>query len=103
MTEKEKSLLRQQLHRLLDIVIDTNGFECRQKGMTGKQPTVWFDYSGHINHLQLEIAPEGWTSGSGCYTKTLIDAFLEEPFSKYEIEMVERYCEDCPGGNEDDD
>lgn len=58
---KEKQ--REQLHKLLDIVIDGNGFECRDREITGTLPTVFYEFSGHVNYLQIRLYPDGWKPG----------------------------------------
>lgn len=59
---KEKQ--REQLHKLLDIVIDGNGFERRYREYTGTLPSLFFDFSGHVNCLEIRLFPDGWESGA---------------------------------------
>lgn len=55
---------REQLHKLLDIVIDGNGFEHRGRGITGTLPTLFFDFSGHVNNLSVRVYEDGWQNGA---------------------------------------
>lgn len=51
---------REQLHKLLDIVIDGNGFEHRKREYTGTLPTLFFEFSGHVNDLSIRLCEDGW-------------------------------------------
>ena len=55
---------REQLHRLLDIVLDGNGFEHRARERTGTLPTLFFDFSGHVNYLSIRLYEDGWETGA---------------------------------------
>lgn len=55
---------REQLHKLLDIVIDGNGFEHRKREYTGTLPTLFFDFSGHVNNLSIRLYEDGWETGA---------------------------------------
>ena len=90
MTNDEEKLLREQLHRLLDIAIDTNGFEKRRRDATGTLPTVFFEFSGHCNLLQFNIHSNGWKSGE--YGEDLIESNLNAPFSEELLQRVEETC-----------
>ena len=59
---KEKQ--REQLHKLLDIVIDGNGFERRDREYTGTLPSLFFDFSGHVNSVEIRLFPDGWKAGA---------------------------------------
>lgn len=59
---KEKQ--REQLHKLLDIVIDGNGFERRVREYTGTLPSLFFDFSGHVNSVEIRLFPDGWKTGA---------------------------------------
>lgn len=90
MTHEKEKLLREQLHRLLDIAIDTNGFEKRTRDATGTLPTVFFEFSGHCNLFRFNIYSNGWQSGE--YGKDLIDCSLNELFSEELLQRVEETC-----------
>ena len=47
-------------HELLDYYIKINGFERRDE--EGK-PTMFIDFSGHVNAIYVRIFPTGWSSG----------------------------------------
>lgn len=83
-------LIRQQLHELLDIAIDTNGLESRQRCKTGSLPTVFFSFSGHVNKFNMDIYEDGYP-GIG-ERKTLIDIYLDKPIPADRIQSVKDIC-----------
>lgn len=88
MTHDEEKLLREQMHKLLDIVLDTNGFEARK--MEGRKPTAFFEYQGHVNRLGIELDPTGWNPCEK--SMSLMDRWLERPFTEKEMQYVEDTC-----------
>lgn len=55
---------REQLHKLLDIVIDGNGFEHREREYTGTLPTLFLYFSGHVNNVSIRVFADGWQGGA---------------------------------------
>ena len=80
--------LRNQLHEILDIVIHTNGFNQRRRTKTGTLPTVFFNYSGHVNRLSIDLHADGWVPSQGL-TKTW-DLSFDEPISDNVIATIRR-------------
>lgn len=83
--------LKNQLHEILDIVIQTNGFNQRRRTKTGTLPTVFFNYSGHVNSLSIDLHADGWTTSQGP-TKSW-DLSFDEPISDIVIETIRREME----------
>lgn len=52
--------IRKRIHEILNIVLDGNGFECRQRDKTGTLPTLFFEYSGHVNSFSVRLCVDGW-------------------------------------------
>ena len=100
MTHDEEKLLREQMHKLLDIVLDTNGFEARQHKTTGTHPTAFFEYLGHVNTLELYISAFGWMPGID--QTRLIDRALDRPFTEKEMQDVRDKCKEALEGKAPD-
>jgi len=83
--------LRNQLHEILDIVIQTNGFNQRRRIKTGTLPTVFFNYSGHVNSLSIDLHADGWEI-SQSPTKTW-DLSLDKPIPDNVINTIRREME----------
>ena len=63
MTKEEiRERNREKLHRILDMVLDGNGFESRKRNETGTLPTLFFEYSGHVNLFKIALHKDGWFS-----------------------------------------
>ena len=83
--------LRNQLHEILDIVIQTNGFNQRQRTKTGTLPTVFFYYSGHVNTLSIDLHADGWAPSQGLTKRW--DLSFDKPISDNVIETIRREME----------
>ena len=53
-------MTREQIHRVLDIVLDGNGLTDRQKSTTGNLPTLFFSFSGHVSKVEVDLHADGW-------------------------------------------
>ena len=96
MTNEQKEKIREQMHELLDIALDTNGFEERCRETTGLLPTIFFEYSGHVNRLDVDIVPNGWLMDVGPQRVNLFSRQLKpEDFSDNAIEAVKRACREA--------
>ena len=63
MTFEEKVKLKSQVYEIMDLVLEGNGYEQRQREMTGTLPTFFVYFSGHVNTLTVDIHTDGWSSG----------------------------------------
>lgn len=62
LNEKEIIENRALIHEIVDIFLDTNGLESRQKRLTGTLPTAFMEFSGHVSSLDFTLFPHGWDS-----------------------------------------
>lgn len=53
--------IKEYIHEILSIVLDINGIEERSVEKTGENPTVFFDFSGHVGNLYIRIYKNGWS------------------------------------------
>ncbi len=104
MSEADRKIIREQLHRLLDLVIETNGLEPRRREITGTLPTVHFEYYGNVNKVVMYIRPDGYDSVYGDAMKemqTLIDCYVNEPIPDKFIDKAEKCCKAALGDNKE--
>lgn len=59
---KESQEKREKMHKILDLVLDINEFEERQRRNTGDKPTVFMSFDGHTCCLRVNVYKEGWES-----------------------------------------
>lgn len=64
MNEKHEAI-RKQMHEILDIVLDGNGFEARDRDKTGTLPTLFIYFSGHVGTMDVDMYTDGYKSGQG--------------------------------------
>lgn len=57
MSEREK---RAFAHKILDLVLDINGTNKRQKEIVGELPTAFFSFFGHTSEVEWYILPTGY-------------------------------------------
>jgi len=63
--KKNEKAQRRKIHKILDIVLDINGIEPRKGDLTGSLPTAFFEFSGHVGWVEIDIRNKGWgNSGS---------------------------------------
>lgn len=93
MTDLQKDEVLNSVTTLLALVLATNGYEKRKRTYTGTLPTVFFDYSGHVNTLYLRIYKDGWKSGDNYDRAWDID--LDKPIPGETLDSIAEYCTSC--------
>ena len=93
MTDLQKDAVFDSVKTLLALVLETNGYEERQRKYTGTLPTVFFDYSGHVNTLFIRIHKDGWKSGENHDGAWDID--LNKPIPGETLDSIAEYCASC--------
>ncbi len=93
MTDLQKDEVLKSVTTLFALVLETNGYEVRQRKYTGTFPTVFFDYSGHVNTLFLRIHKDGWKSGEN-YDGAW-DINLNKPIPGETLDSIAEYCASC--------
>lgn len=58
--KKAEKRKRERIHKLLDVVLDINGFEKRQQEKTGNLPTAFFEFSGHVYWVEVSAYKQGY-------------------------------------------
>lgn len=51
----------EQLMQILGLCLEINPTETNQE-ITGNKPTVFFRFSGHCSHVEVNIYPTGWSN-----------------------------------------
>lgn len=94
-----KELNRKRLHELLDMCLDTNDLEERQRGKTGDKPTAFFEYSGHVNMLFFRVFPDGWSEESTTNDAICFDINLDKDVSDKTIRSIARMLKAATNGD----
>ena len=54
------AVTREQLHEMLDLVLDINGMEKRQQSITSDKPTAFMWFNGHTFDVEIMAYKSGW-------------------------------------------
>lgn len=95
MTFEQKEKARKLVHRLLDIVLDTNDMEARSWPETGNEPTAFFEYSGHINRLDIRFFPHGWDEDAGGGEILLMEKLDSPALTAETVDAVAKRCSEA--------
>ena len=93
MKDLQKDAVLSSVIRLLALALDTNGYEERQRKYTGTLPTVFFEYSGHVNTLFLRIHKDGWKCCENF--DRAWDIRLNKPIPEETLASIAEYCASC--------
>lgn len=61
--KKAEKRRRQEIHKILDLVLDINGLCPRKQDKTGNLPTAFMDFRGHTAGISVRIDRKGWYYG----------------------------------------
>ncbi len=54
---------RKKLHKILDLVMDINGFEGKLQPSAKGSPTAFFYFQGHVEACDISVHKNGWDAG----------------------------------------
>ncbi len=89
-------MTRKQIHDLLDIILDINGLEPRQREKTGSQPTAFFQFSGHVAKVRIDVFENGWYTDAMWDIKTELNTDKPCPQSEIDILRARTGAETAP-------
>lgn len=58
------AVTREQIHEMLDLILDINGMEERTREQTGDKPTAFMWFYGHTFDVDIRIYKNGWDYNS---------------------------------------
>lgn len=67
-----------EVHEITEIAMKVNGFGSRRAEFTGDLPTVFFNMTGTVAYLTVQIFEHGW-DGSGHEQSVMYIFHLDEP------------------------
>lgn len=82
---------REEIHALLDTVLDINGSHPRKRELTGNLPTVFMDFSGHTGMFYLNVHSRGWYPDESADFKWEVDAADMSEIKELTSELRARY------------
>ena len=63
MKNKIEKRRRQQICKVLDLCLQINGLQKSKKERTGDHPTAFFEFSGHVAWVEVDVHEHGWDIG----------------------------------------
>lgn len=63
MKNKIEKRRRQQICKVLDLCLQINGLQKSKKECTGDHPTAFFEFSGHVPWVEVDVHKRGWDIG----------------------------------------
>ncbi len=83
-----------KVNEILQLCFEINGLEARKQSITGEKPTMFFEFSGHVALLKIQIYKTGWYAYEKMkkYAKPDIqlEIYLSDPYEK-----IKEYMEEC--------
>lgn len=93
MKNKIEKRRRQQICKVLDLCLQINGVQKSTRELTGNHPTVFFNFSGHVASIDIDVHESGWAPGGDPSKK--YRAYIDLP-GKLE-KLIEQLKKETPG------
>lgn len=58
--KKVEKMRRKKVHEILEMVLEINTTYPRQREYTGTLPTAFFEFSGHVSRVYVQVIRDGW-------------------------------------------
>lgn len=58
--KKAEKLRRKKVHEILEMVMEINTTYPRERECTGTLPTTFFQFSGHVSTVYVQVCRDGW-------------------------------------------
>ena len=58
--KKAEKMRRKKVHEILEMVLEINGTYPRQREYSGSLPTAFFEFSGHVSRVYVQVIRDGW-------------------------------------------
>ena len=75
--KKVEKMRRKKVHEALEMVLEINTAQKRDQDITGRKPTAFFSFSGHVADVDVSVYQNGWSSTRGAEGRWSAHAFLD--------------------------
>lgn len=75
--KKVEKMRRKKVHEALEMVLEINTTQKRDQGITGRKPTAFFSFSGHVANVDVCVYQNGWSFTRGAEGRWSAQAFLD--------------------------
>ena len=69
--KKIERMRRKKIHEALEMVLEINTTQKRAQDITGRKPTAFFSFSGHVADVDVSVYQNGWSftrGAGGCWS-----------------------------------
>ena len=74
LAKKIEKMRRKKIHEALEMVLEINTTQVRSQELTGRKPTAFFSFSGHV---AVSMYQNGWSFTRGAEGRWSAQAFLD--------------------------
>lgn len=65
--KKVEKMRRKKVHEILEMVLEINSTYPRQREYSGSLPTAFFEFSGHVSRVYVQVIRDGWNDRGNLY------------------------------------
>ncbi len=76
LAKKIEKMRRKKVHEALEIALEINTTQKRDQDITGRKPTVFFSFSGHVADVDVSVYQNGWSFTRGAEGRWCALAYL---------------------------
>ena len=77
LAKKIEKMRRKKIHEALEMVLEINTTQARSQELTGRKPTAFFWFSGHVADVDVIVYQNGWSFTRGAEGRWSAQDFLD--------------------------
>lgn len=77
LAKKIEKMRRKKIHKALEMVLEINTTQKRDQDITGRKPTAFFSFSGHVADVDVSVYQNGWSFTRSAEGRWSAQAFLD--------------------------
>lgn len=78
LAKKIEKMRRKKIHEALEMVLEINTTQVRSQELTGRKPTAFFSFSGHVADVDVIVYQNGWSFTRGAEGRWSAQALLDQ-------------------------
>ena len=78
LAKKSEKMRRKKSHEALEMVMEINTTQVRSQELTGRKPTAFFSFSGHVADVDVIVYQNGWSFTRGAEGRWSAQALLDQ-------------------------
>ncbi len=94
--KKIEKMRRKNVHEILEMVLEINGTNSRNRGLAGDKPTAFFDFFGHTASIVVSVHNNGWDFGSSADSH--MEAYIDKRIEGEELADLKEVLENVMEG-----